>query len=91
MKVVTKEMVDFSATCSHFENNNLPYFAFCPKSQKPIKAVMRHLPFTSPAEEISDGLVNLGFDVISIRQMSATHRSPAEGTTTVNIPLFLIT
>jgi hypothetical protein len=39
----------------------------------------------------SDGLVNLGFDVISVEQMSSTRQSSAEGTTTVNIPLFLIT
>jgi hypothetical protein len=35
-------------------------------------------------------LVNVGFDVISVRRMSATRRTPAEGTTTLNIPLFLI-
>jgi hypothetical protein len=35
--------------------------------------------------------MNLGFGVISVRQVSATRRSPAEGPTTVNIPLFLIT
>jgi hypothetical protein len=47
--VVTKEMTDFSAICSHFESNNLSYFTFYPKSQKPIKAVIWHLPFTTPA------------------------------------------
>jgi hypothetical protein len=72
---------------SHFESNNLPYFTFYPKSQKPITAVIRHLPFTSPAERLMD----LGFDVISVKQMSATRRSPADGTSTVNLPLFLIT
>jgi hypothetical protein len=75
------EMADFSAMRSHFKNNNLPYFTLYPKCQKPIKAVVWHLPFTSPAEDVSDGLVNLGFDVISIKQMSATCRSPAEGAT----------
>jgi hypothetical protein len=83
-------MADFSAIPSHFESNNLPYFTY-PKSQKPVKSVIRHPPVSTPADDISDGLVNLGFDVISVKQMSATRRSPAEGTTIVNIPIFLIT
>jgi membrane protein required for colicin V production len=39
----------------------LSYF---PKHEKPIKAVIRHLPSNTPALDISDGLVSLGFDVI---------------------------
>jgi hypothetical protein len=81
-------MADFSAIRSHFQSHNLPYFTFYPKSQNPIKAVI-HLPFSTPEEDISDGLVNFGFDVISLKQMSATRRSLAEGTSTVNNPLFL--
>jgi hypothetical protein len=90
-RIVTKEVAYFSATSSHFEGNNLPYFTFYPNSQKPVKAGILPLQFTTLAEDISDGLVALGFDVISVKQMSATHRSPAEGTSTVNRPLFLIT
>jgi hypothetical protein len=62
-----------------------------PKSQNPMNVVIWHLPVSAAAEDYSDGLVNLGFDVISVKQMSTTRRSPAEGTTTVNIPLCLIT
>jgi hypothetical protein len=58
-----KEMADFSVIRCHFESNNLPYFTFCPKSQKPIEAVIPHLPGSAPTDDISDGLVNLGFDV----------------------------
>jgi hypothetical protein len=60
-------MVDPSAIRSHFESNNLPYFTFYPKSQKPIKAVIPQLRFTTPAEDISNGLMNLGFDVIRVK------------------------
>jgi hypothetical protein len=42
-RVITKGMADFEAVKSHFSNNNLSYFSFFPKSQKPIKAVIRHL------------------------------------------------
>jgi hypothetical protein len=90
-RIVTKEMVDFSAVKKYLENNNLSYFSFYPKSENPIKAVIRHLPKDTPAEDISVDLVSLGFDVISVKQMTATRRTPPEGTSTVNLPLFLIT
>jgi hypothetical protein len=48
-------MADFSAIRSYFKCNNLPHFTFYPKSHKPIKAVIRHLPFSTPAEGTSDG------------------------------------
>jgi hypothetical protein len=83
-------MADFSAIKTYLEKNKLSYFTFFPKSEKPIKAVIRHLPHNTPAEDISDGLVNLGFDVISVKQMTNTRRTPPEGTSTVNLPLFLI-
>jgi hypothetical protein len=73
-RVVTKEMVDFSAIRSHFESSNLSYFTFYHKSQNPIKAVIWHLPVSTPAEVVSDGLVNLGFDDISAKQVSTTCR-----------------
>jgi hypothetical protein len=90
-KVVKKEMADFSAIRSHFDSNNLQHFTFYLKSQKPIKAVIHHLPPSTPAEGISDVLVNPAFDVISVKQMFTTCLSPAEKTITVKIALFLIT
>jgi hypothetical protein len=51
---------------------------FYAKSKKPMKAVIRHLSHNTPAEDISDGLVSLGFDGISVKQMTATRRSPHE-------------
>jgi hypothetical protein len=61
-RIVTKEMADFS---------NLPHLTFYPKPQKPIKAVIQHRPLSTPAEDISDGTVNLGFDGISINYHSS--------------------
>jgi hypothetical protein len=74
-----KEMADSSTICSHFKCSNLTYFIFNPKSQNLINDVVGHLPFTAPAEDILDGLVDLGFDVISAKQISATLQSPAKG------------
>jgi hypothetical protein len=43
---------------SYLEENNFHYFTFSPKSEKPTKAVIRHLPPDMPAEDISSGLEN---------------------------------
>jgi hypothetical protein len=83
-------MADFEAVKSYFYTHNLTYYSFFPKSQNPIKAVLRHLPSNTPAEDISDGLVTLGIDVVRVKQMRTTRRAPSEGTTR-NLPLFLIT
>jgi hypothetical protein len=44
-----------------------------------MKAAIRHLPHNTPAEDIFEGVVNLDFDVICVKQMTATRRSPPEG------------
>jgi hypothetical protein len=75
-RIITKTMADFSAFKSYLEKNNLAYFNFYPKTLKPIKAVIRYLPLITPAEDISDGLVSLCFDVIRVKQMTATCQSP---------------
>lgn len=90
-RVITKGMADFEAVKTHFTNNSLSFYSFYPKSQKPIKAVIRHLPPNTPAEDISEGLMNRGFDVISVKQMTSNRRSSTEGATARNLPLFLIT
>jgi hypothetical protein len=90
-RIITKTMANFSAFKSYTEKNNLAYFTFYTKSLKPIKAVIHHLPLNTLAEDISDILVSRSFDIISVKQMTVTCHSPHEGTTTINIPLFLIT
>jgi hypothetical protein len=56
---------------------------------KPIKAVIRHLPRNITDEDISDGLVDLGFDIFSVKQMSFIHQTPTEALKI--LPLYLIT
>jgi hypothetical protein len=90
-RIVAKEIADFSALKTCLETNKLSYCTFFPKSEEPINAVICHLTHNTPAEDISDGLVSLDFDFISVKQMTTTRRTPPEGTSSVNIPLFLIT
>jgi hypothetical protein len=84
-------MEDFLTIRKYLEGKNLSYFTFFHKSEKPIKAVRRHLHLNTPAQDISDGLTDLGFDIISVKQMTSTRRSPSEGSVPRNLPLFLIT
>jgi hypothetical protein len=90
-RIVIREMADFSAIKTYLEKIKLSYFSFFLNPKKTIKAVIRHLPLNTPAEDISDGLVSLGFDVISVKQMTTTRQTPSEGSPTTKLPLFLIT
>jgi hypothetical protein len=89
-RVITKTLADFAAVKFYLESQSLSYFTFFPKSQKPIKAVIRHLLINCPAQDISEGLIDLGFDIMSVKQMTTIHRSQSKGTETRNLPLYLI-
>jgi hypothetical protein len=39
-RITTKDMVDYQSVKGHFESNNLSYYAFYSKSERPIKAVI---------------------------------------------------
>jgi hypothetical protein len=72
IKMVRKDMADYSALMSHLNASKIPYYTFHPKSPKPVKAVIRQLPGDTPAEDISNELVALSYFVISARQMTVT-------------------
>jgi hypothetical protein len=90
-RVITRNMSDFQSVKLHIDSQNLSYFSFFSKPEKPINSVIRHLPHNTPTEDTSDGLVSLGFDVVSVKQMTATRRSPPEESKIINLPLFLVT
>jgi hypothetical protein len=87
---MSKEMADYSAMRHYLESKHLNYYTFFPKSEKPIKAVIRHLLHDTPAEDISNSLNDLGFDVINVKQMTSKKTDP-QGRSEVNLPLFLVT
>jgi hypothetical protein len=60
-------MEDYSAMKSYLEKNNLYCFIVYPSSEKPTKAVLRHFPPDMPAEDISNSLEDLGFNVITVK------------------------
>jgi hypothetical protein len=84
--VVTKEIADYLTIKKLLEEKKTPFYTFHPKSVKPIKVIIRHLPGNNPAEDIAKELQALGFAVISVRQL--TSKRPHAP---VSPPLFLIT
>jgi hypothetical protein len=60
-------MADYSAIKCYLDKSNLHYFTFSPNSEKPIKAVVCNLPPDMQAEDISNSLEDLGFNVINVR------------------------
>jgi hypothetical protein len=90
-RAVTKERADYSAIRAYFDSNHLHYYTFQPKSENPIKAVIRQLPGDNPAEDISNGLQDLAFSNLSVKQITANRPSPEGGSDSINLPLFLVT
>jgi hypothetical protein len=88
--IITKETVEYSAMKSILEKNNLRYFNFSRNSEKPIKAVIRHLPPDTPAEGISNSLDATGCNISNVRQITATRTAPNGQTHMEPVPLFLV-
>jgi len=84
-------MADYSALMRSVDASETPYYTFQPKLSKPMKAVVRHLSGDTPAKDISDELLALGFIVISMRQMTVSRPKAEDGLQTYNIPLFQVT
>jgi hypothetical protein len=90
-RIITKEMEDFSTIRKYLEGKNFPISLSSTNPKNLSRQWIRHLPLNTPAQDISDGLTDLGFDIISVKQMTSTRRSPSEGSLRRNLPLFLIT
>jgi hypothetical protein len=80
-------MANYSAIRALFDGRNMNYYTSHPKSDKPIKAVIRNLLIETPAEDICNGSSELGFSVMSVRQLTSNRRSP-EGDNQ-RLPLFI--
>jgi hypothetical protein len=84
-------MADYKAKKNLLGQKDVPFFTFYTKEDKPVKAVIRHLPSNTSPEDITVAFQVLGYQVISFKQMTAKRPSPAGGDSLVSIPLFLVT
>jgi hypothetical protein len=90
-RITTKNLADYKAIQTLLSNQGLNYFTFYIKSDKPIKAVVIHLPTNTSSEDITVALQELGYEVISVKQMTAKRPSPEGEATCISLPLFLVT
>jgi hypothetical protein len=84
-------MEDYLAIKSHLDESKQPYYTFHPKADKPIKAVISHLPGETPAEDIANELLALGYKVINVRQLTSTRPQTEGDRRVLALPLFVIT
>jgi hypothetical protein len=81
-RITTKRMADYKATQNLSGQKGLPFFTFYIKGDKPVKAVIRRLPNNNLSEDITVALQELGYEVVSVKQMTAKFPSP-EGEVTI--------
>jgi hypothetical protein len=55
------------------------YLYISPKSLKPVKAVICHLPGNNSVVDVSNELMTLDFSVISVHQMTHSKLQPQRG------------
>jgi hypothetical protein len=89
--ITTKSMADYKTIQNLLSHKGLPVFTLYTKGDQPVKAVIRHLPNNISSEVITVALQELGYEVISFKQMTAKRPSPEGEVTLVSLPLFLIT
>lgn len=65
--IVTYCVATYKAILSYLSEHSLHHFTFYPKSNKPIKAVICHLPINTSLDDITLALQELGYDVISVK------------------------
>jgi len=82
-RISTKSMEDYVTLKKHLDQNQTHYYTFHPKAEKPIKAVIRHLPGETPAEDIANELLALGYKVHNVRQMTTTRQQSGAGPNTL--------
>jgi hypothetical protein len=83
-------MPDYKTIKKLSSQEDLPFFTFYTKGDKPVKAVIRHLTNNTSSEYITVALQVFGSEDICVKQMTAKRSSPEGGVTLVFIPLFLI-
>jgi hypothetical protein len=81
-RISTKSMEDYLILRKHLDQNQTHYYTFHQKTEKPIKAVIRHLPGETPAEDITNKLLALGYKLHNVRQMTTTRQQSGAGPNT---------
>jgi hypothetical protein len=90
-RITTKSMAGYKVIQNLLSQKGLPFFTFYTRGEKPVKALIRHLPINTSSEDITVALQELGYEVISVKQMTVKSPSPEGEVTLVSLHLFFIT
>jgi hypothetical protein len=91
-RITTKSTLDYNATQKFLTEQNLHFSTFYTKTDKLVKAVIRHLPANISAQDMIVAFQEIDYDVISLQQMTAKRPTPEGGFShTPPPPLFLVT
>jgi hypothetical protein len=77
-RLTTKSMEDYTGLKTHLEETKRNYYTFHPKDEKTIKAVIRHLPIDTPAEDTAKEMLAMDYKVQSVKQIT-TRQKPEGG------------
>jgi hypothetical protein len=84
-RVTIKSMVDYNAIQNFWTERNFHFFIFYTKADKPINAIIKHLPGNISTEDITVALQETDY-VISVKQMT-TKCPTSEGGITPSLSL----
>ena len=76
-------MEDYRLVKNYFDQKKKQYFTHQIKSELPLRVVIKRLPITAEPEEIKSKLIELGFPVHSVKQLTRI-----EENRTVKLPVF---
>jgi hypothetical protein len=85
-RITTKSMADYKTIQNLLSQKYLPFFTFYTKGEKPVKAAIRHLPINTSSEDITVARQELGYEVISLKQMTANGPSPEGEVSLMSLP-----
>jgi hypothetical protein len=68
----------------------LHFFTFYSKVDKPVKAIIRHLPGNISAEDVAVTLHEADYDII-VKHTTAKRPTPEGEVTHISVPFFLVT
>jgi hypothetical protein len=85
-RIITESMADYKALQNFLSQKCVSFFTFYTKGDKQVKAVIRHLLKISSSEDNTVALQELGYEIISVKQMTAKRPFPEGRVSLVSLP-----
>ena len=85
LRYYTTSVEDFRTLKQYFESKNNEYFTFQLRSDLPLRVVLKRLPISAEPEEVKQELINVGYPVRSVKQMTKF-----ENNQVIKMPLFIV-